>query len=141
MTFRAKRSSRWFEIDSMIRETTGLTDGAIDCAKTIGILNLVSRGGSLRASRAVIDCCMDRSTKRDIAELRKAGLVTYRAFADEYRVWQGTDVDLSDLVEMKRAELSTLRLSEILEGAAPLAPVIASVILSNRGFASVHPNL
>ena len=75
--------------------------------KSVGLLNLVSTGGSLRASRAMVcyaaaDGSEGTRTEQEVAlrldELERDGLITFRDFADEFRVWQGSDFDLKTAV-------------------------------------------
>src|SRR5262249_20130390 len=94
-------ASRWLEIETRIRDAQGLSVLARRVLRTIGVLNLVSSGGAIRASRRlVVSACTDSGTDEAIkqieelvCELENAGLITYREFADEYRVWSGTDFD------------------------------------------------
>ena len=50
-----ENASRWVEIETRIRDTAGLTAVQLRTIKTIGVLNLVSGGGRVRASRAMIE--------------------------------------------------------------------------------------
>jgi hypothetical protein len=97
----AGSSHRWLEVETRISEAHGLTDRDQEILKTIGILNIVDAGGALRASAEVISFALDHrplagadGLKRRLQHLEKRGFITHRAFADEYRVWQGTDVDI-----------------------------------------------
>ena len=56
----ADNASRWMEIETRIRDTAGLTAVQLRTIKTIGVLNLVSGGGRIRASRAMSISRSDR---------------------------------------------------------------------------------
>jgi hypothetical protein len=124
--------ARLTEIDTTLRETTGLTEDQRRVLKVIGVLNVLSQGGPMRASIPVIRYALsstgpitDRKVQNLISELQKRGVLTYRAFADEYRLWQGSDLDLATLVEQAREELSQVSAAELLAGQHNMRAVIA----------------
>lgn len=128
-------ASRWLEIDTRIRDAHGLSDGARRVLKTVGLLNLVSAGGSLRASRAMLKYAAadGRSgtvqpghVEQRLRELESAGLVTYREFADEFRVWQGSDFDLRSAITVARRRLRDEHPRTILQRVLPLGPLVAA---------------
>ena len=63
---------------------------------------------------------------RTLAELESRGIVTYRAFADEYRVWQGTDIDIRRLLDAAHERIQQQSLFEVLSGMEAPAPVVAA---------------
>ena len=96
-------------------------------AKTIGLLNLVSRADGLKASGDVLRLLFpSRSAFRSVIErLRAASVVQYRRFSGEYRVWQGTDFDIDERTAAEAQELGLFNLAEILAERAGAAPVVA----------------
>ncbi len=127
-------ASRWLEIDTRIRDSQGLDPAQLRVLKTVGLLNLVSAGGTLRASRTVISYTMDDGqpgtatapdVERRLDELEQAGLLTFRDFADEYRVWQGSDFDLRSTLEVTRRRIRDESPAALLTGVLPLSPLIA----------------
>ena len=127
-----RHSARLTEIDTTLRETTGLTEEQRCVLKVIGVLNVLSQGGPLRASVPVIRFALsstapvtDRTVQRLISELEVRGVLTYRRFADEYRLWQGSDLDLVALVGQAREELSQSSAAELLTGQHAMVPAIA----------------
>lgn len=128
-------ASRWLEIETRIRDVHGLSAAEQRVLKTIGVLNLVSAGGVLRASRSLVavaaaDGCKGTATKSEvdsvIAALEDKGLVTYRGFADELRMWSGTDFDLKGAVELARRRLRDEPIAFLLQRVRPLLPVVAA---------------
>lgn len=122
--------SRWLEIETRIRDTVGLNVTELRALKSIGVLNLVSSAGAFRASRRVLELASGSSTPAAdltmaIASLESAGLITYRDFADEYRVWQGSDFDLEGAISVARRDCRDRSLSDLLNTAAPLDPAVA----------------
>lgn len=130
----ADGASRWLEIDSRISETQGLSTGEVRCLKVIGVLNLVSRGGVLRASTDMVRAALpDVAVSEVIPQLEARGILVYRAFADEYRIWQGSDFDLQGAIEDARRRLSGEPVGGLCERALPLGPLVAARHSQERG--------
>jgi len=121
----ASRSSRWYEIALRLRDIHGLSARQTRLAKAVALLNLVSTSGSIRASLRVLSLA-DSASSDMLADLEKAGVVTYRAFADEYRIWQGTDVDVRGLLEFACQSTRRQPLVEILSSLDQPLPVVAA---------------
>ncbi|MGH3736858.1 MAG: hypothetical protein ACRDT6_14795 [Micromonosporaceae bacterium] len=99
-------ASRWIEIDALINDAHGLTSDEHDLLKTVAVLNLVDSSGALRASAdTVLFALTDPIDADDATERRRLhelldqlvarNFLVYRRFSDEYRVWQGSDVDIN----------------------------------------------
>ena len=128
----SRHAARLIEIDTAIRETTGLTSEQRNVLKVVGILNVLSQGGPLRASIPVIRYALsaaapltDRAVRKIITDLEQRGVLTYRGFADEYRLWQGSDLDLTALVQQAREEIALVSPAELLAGQHRMPPAIA----------------
>lgn len=124
--------SRWVEIESRIRDTHGLTDVELAVLKTIGVLNLMSSAGSIRASNAFLHLALTGNrlstaeVDNAVVQLERLGLVTYREFADEYRIWQGSDFDLKAAVETARRRCLDTPLADLLNESIELEPLVAA---------------
>ena len=118
------RSSRWIEVTTRLRDVHGLSAKQSRLAKTIALLNLVSTTGTIRASSRVL--ALAETDVHGLAALEKAGIVTHRDFADEYRIWQGTDVDIRRLLDRARQRARRRSLVEILSDVHRPAPVVAA---------------
>ena len=118
-------SGRWTEIATRLRDAHGLTPAQRRLAKAVALLNLVSTTGTFRASAAIL-ARTDRDTDKTLAELAQSSIVTYRDFADEYRIWQGTDVDINLLLDSARQRVGQRPLSEILSEIDRPQPVVAA---------------
>jgi hypothetical protein len=103
-------AGRWMEIDNRITEAHGLPEHDQVILKTVGMLNLVDASGALRASMdTILFACSDPRALNEeagrqrladqIASLCERGFLVYRQFSDEYRVWRGSDVDLTGHIE------------------------------------------
>ncbi len=121
----AGMSGRWTEIATRIRDAHGLTLKQTRLAKAVALLNLVSTTGTVRASRAILALTAD-GTNEVLAELATAGIVTFRDFADEYRIWQGTDVDINLLLDTARRHVKKRPLVDILNELDQPQPVVAA---------------
>lgn len=103
------------EIRGRVSEAAStLTVLELRCLKSIGVLNLVA-DGAFRASDPLISqaICGPEGTDGDagattaaLRTLRSRGLVTYRDFAGEYRVWQGSDFDVVGEIAERREQLA-----------------------------------
>ncbi len=122
----AANVTRLMEITSIIRDSYGLSRQAIKTLKTIGVLNLISTSGPLRASKGVIEYAIGTHIEEAIEELEAGSLITYRPYADEYRIWRGTDVDIQASIDVLSKHYSGVPLAHTLERIAPLDPVIAA---------------
>ena len=120
-----RQSRRWAEIAIRLRDATGLSKPMIRMAKRIAVLNLVATTGVVRASRAVLSLTDPRADML-LADLEAAGIATYRDFSGEYRIWQGSDVDIGNMLERARAHIRRRPLAEVLSAMDPLDPVVAA---------------
>lgn len=128
-------ATRWIEVDTRIRDASSLTAAQRRVVKTVGLLNLVAGGGTLRASRALVAWAAadgdvgtedHPSVEARLRELEALGLVTWRDFADEYRVWQGSDFDIRSAVDLARRRLKGEPPTRVLEMIQPLGPLVAA---------------
>lgn len=102
--------SRWIEVDMRIRDANGLPDADQDVLKTIGVLNLIDSDGALSATAQMIHFALHDPTEvadpdafaaleERLADLVRRGFLVHREFSGEYRVWQGTDVDIDGQIK------------------------------------------
>jgi hypothetical protein len=125
----APDAGRWLEIEARLRDVQGLGAEELQLLKIVAVLNLVSAGGSLRASAPVIAVALGDSAELvadRLAELERRGLVTYRDFAGEYRIWQGSDFDIRGHLDDARARMKQRPVAELLARVVPPAPVVAA---------------
>ena len=96
-------------------------------AKTVGLLNLVSRAGGLKASEQVLRLLFPRgpSFRRALDCLKQASVIQYRAFSGEYRVWQGTDFDIDERTTAEAQKLGPFSLADALRGRLESRAVVA----------------
>ena len=121
----ARQSSRWTEIATRLRDSHGLTPPQARMAKAVALLNLVSTTGTIRASQPLL-ALAGRGAEGALAELEGAGVVTYRDFADEYRIWHGSDIDIGLLLDAARLRVQGEPLCEIVSAIDRPDPVVAA---------------
>lgn len=121
----AGRSSRWIEIATRLRDTYGLSSQQLQAAKAVAVLNLVSTTGTIRASAQVL-ALTDPHVADTLAALDAASVVTYREFVDEYRIWQGTDIDIRSLLDAARRQVRPQALVDVLSALDRPAPLVAA---------------
>lgn len=134
-------ASRWLEIENRLRDTWGLEETEASVLKAMGVLNLVSSSGTLRASKPLLEFALNplahaqrtREIRKALKALEDRGIITYRDFSDEYRVWQGSDYDLHGSIEVARAEAQALSLVELLNRTVELSPAVAGRHSQQRG--------
>ena len=120
-----RQSTRWTEIATRLRDSHGLTEPQVRLSKAIALLNLVATTGTVRASKQVLTL-VDADSATTLDELDSAGIVTYRDFADEYRIWHGTDIDIRSLLDTAHQRVQRQSLAAILSATVPPQPVVAA---------------
>ncbi len=127
------------EIAARIEQTSGIDDIERRVLKTIGTLNLISGTQSLVASAALVEQALvgpragakaRSQIQAAIERLSERSVLTFRDFAGEYRVWEGSDFDTAAQIAAAREQLTTSGIAEqsvlgILAQAQPLRPAVA----------------
>jgi hypothetical protein len=127
-------AGRWIEIDLIVSQAHGMDDQDLEILKTVGILNLIDASGALRACQGtVLFALTDPVDDNDevgreallarLQNLIERGFLVYRAFSDEYRLWQGTDIDLRARIGEARERCDDHAVVKMLAGQLPGAVV------------------
>jgi len=123
---------RWVEIQSRLADASHLDPDVQLVLKTIGLLNLISTTGSLRASKRTVALAMcnlpgDKKEikywEKKIMALLEKGFLTWRKRIDELRIWEGSDFDIEKELS-EQAETLNISLAELLNEYAPLRPLV-----------------
>ncbi|NER53116.1 MAG: hypothetical protein F6J92_42080, partial [Symploca sp. SIO1A3] len=125
---------RWVEIQGLIQDARDRNPDVLKVLKTIGILNLVTSTGVLRATPQLVTLALcnraDDETEQEqwqdiIKKLQQNGLITYRNQLDELRIWAGSDFNVEaaiySLLEKERTSAA-----ELLSAIRPLKPLVAA---------------
>ena len=128
---------RWAEVVTAIERVEGadrasrtrgeLEPPALMLAKTIGVLNLISRSEGLNASEPILRQLFSskRAYREPIQTLLDSSVVQYRRFSGEYRVWQGTDFDIDERTDEEKEKLGEFDLADALVARSAASPVLA----------------
>jgi hypothetical protein len=118
---------RWAEVVTGVERLGNVKESVVKVLKTIGLFNIINAKGNFKASEALLATIFSESkeVKLAIAELTKKSIITYRAYNNEFRVWQGSDFDLEDALQEQLSLLGNFSLSEELNSAQILKPLVA----------------
>ena len=124
---------RWAEVVTAVERADrldapdGVGHAASALAKAVGLLNLVSRAGGLKASEDVLRLLFPRgpSFRAALDRLQEASVVQHRGFSGEYRVWQGTDFDIDERTGAETQKLGLFNLADVLRGRLETPAVVA----------------
>lgn len=125
---------RWNEIQSRINDAKNLDIDKLNLLKTIGILNLISSSGALRATKEIVVnsmCNLSTSTDKlkwsnliSDLEKEKEKFVTIRKQLDEIRIWEGSDFNIEVGIASQIEKISE-PLDQLLNKYYSLPPIIA----------------
>ncbi|WP_242018080.1 hypothetical protein [Synechocystis sp. FACHB-383] len=123
---------RWVEIQGLIEDARDQSPQTLEVLKTVGILNLVTTTGNLKATSALVTwalCDQADSEQSDywqaeIEGLMQKGLITHRRQLDELRIWEGSDFNV-ELAIAEQIEKNRSRLADLLQEVYPLKPLVA----------------
>lgn len=118
---------RWAEVVTAVERLGNVKESIVKVLKTIGLFNIINAKGNFKASQELLETLGTgkNDVKLAIAELTKKSIITYRAYNSEYRVWQGSDFDLEDALQEQLSLLGNFSLSEELNTARILKPLVA----------------
>jgi len=106
---------RWIEVATALeRLDDGQAATATHLLTTIGLLNLIGQQRGLKASKPVLHLLFGSELDIHLSRLMSASLIHFRHFSQEYRVWQGSDFDLSAVVQQMTALYENTPLDELL---------------------------
>ncbi|MEQ9549136.1 MAG: hypothetical protein RIM23_05915 [Coleofasciculus sp. G3-WIS-01] len=124
---------RWVEIQNLIADAKHLDTDSLRVLKTIGLLNLVTTTGAVKATHELVTLAMCDSPYEEqepqywddiIDRLLRRNVITHRRLLDELRLWEGSDFnvegEVAALIEQDRSPLSSL-----LSQTYPLKPLVA----------------
>ena len=118
-------NTRWSEISLRLRDAAALSEDQMKAAKSVAVLNLIATNGPLRASRALLGS-FDSVSQKELDDLEDGDSRCSRVSTDEYRIWQGTGVDIDNLVERISRELADVSTVELLNKTAELPTAVAT---------------
>ena len=128
---------QWAEIDTAIRRLPREAD-AVDeqVLKTVGLLGMLGDQVGLRASAEVVAACVggDGAAERALDRLKHRSVLVFRQFRDAFQIWEGSDLDLDDLVVRAEGQLpNDFSVAQALQRQAPRTPLVARRHLFETG--------
>lgn len=123
---------KWVEIQSRLADAGHLDPDALLVLKTIGILNLISTTGALKASRKTVELamCNDPDDGGELShwdgiidKLLQKGFLVWRKRIDELRIWEGSDFDIETELS-DQAHVLNVSLADLFNEYFPLRPLV-----------------
>lgn len=102
-----------------------------DLLKTIGLLNWLGEISPLQAKEnLIVSALVPEYKKEDIhvtlQALKSRSLIVYRRFNETYAIWQGSDVDIEERLQVARTALETsISVADVLQKYLPPRPLNA----------------
>jgi hypothetical protein len=102
-----------------------------DILKTIGLLNWLAEISPLQAREELILGALaqiyeETELRNALNILQRRSLIVYRRFNNTYAIWQGSDVNVEERLQIARAALeTTISVAEILQKYLPPRPLVA----------------
>lgn len=125
---------KWVEIQNLVSDASKLDAERVKLLKTVGILNLITSTGGLKASRTMVQWALcdrhdDKEQQQAISNLideflNQKGILYHRKQIDELRIWEGSDFDVERAIA-SHIEQERSPLAKILMSIAKLKPVVA----------------
>lgn len=136
---------RWAAIETAIQRLPP-GSGAVDeqVLKAVGLLGMLGDRVGLRASSEIVAACVDDggAAERSLERLKQRSVLVYRQFRDAFLIWEGSDLDLDDLVLRAGRQLpNDFSVATVLQRHAPRTPLVARRHLFQTGtlrFFDVH---
>lgn len=124
--------SRLVEMVDRIRESSGLGVLELWLLKTVALLNLADPQTELSPTKEALYLAAQAqgiagigSIDEALSALQDGGYLVYRQFADEFRVWRGSDIDIESELVSAREQTAGVDLVTRLNQVAPPAASVA----------------
>ena len=125
----------WADVDGALRRCAA-AGAEIDerTVKTVGLLGMLGDQVGLRASTDVVAACIGDDAGDALDRLKARSILVYRQFRDAYRIWEGSDLDLDDLIAAAVQQMpADASVAATLERLAPREPLVARRHLYRTG--------
>ncbi|MHB8993706.1 MAG: hypothetical protein ACYC63_00480 [Armatimonadota bacterium] len=138
--YRHPHAKRWLETVDILdrRQDLGSLHGRT--LKAVGMLNALGHFSHLQASRQVVALALADQPEPSpdleavLAELREKSILTYRAFNETFRVWEGSDVDVEGRIAQGQIRTrDSLELAASIRQYLPPRPLVARRHSFERG--------
>jgi hypothetical protein len=131
----------WSELTNKINSYQG-DEHSIKLLKVIGILNVTNPAVKIKASKDNILLALSVDIKsaigkeylKKLKKLEMEGFIIYRGFAKEFRVWEGSDIDIDKKIIAEKNIISISSVSEMLNKLNNKKIIVASRNTYETGF-------
>ena len=128
---------QWAEIDTAIKRLPPESDVVDEqVLKTVGLLGMLGDQVGLRASAEIVAACVEdgSAAERSLERLKRQSALVFRQFRDAFQIWEGSDLDLDDLVVRAETQLpNDFSVAQELQRQAPRTPLVARRHLFQTG--------
>jgi hypothetical protein len=129
------QSRVWAQIEESLRRLPeNASELDVRLVKTIGLLDAVGEASGVVASRAVLELAMaaesdpsiGRRVEESLRRLQGWSRIVFRRFRNAYQLWDGSDLDVDELVREARHELEgRTTLAQRIDRLAQVRPIVA----------------
>jgi len=126
------RGKVWAEIQDVLERLHDASSLELRVAKVVGIIQALGYAAGFPASKELLQFALggdgvhEKDVNRAIAALEKRSLIVYRRHAGGYALWEGSDLDIDQLLGEARPSIDPSRsLQAYLKELAPPRPLVA----------------
>lgn len=119
---------RWAEVVTALERFNTQNPVDIEILKSVGLLNIIGSKGGFKPSGALLETVLidtESGVTGSLGRLEEQSIVTYRKYSGEYRVWQGSDFDLEDALQVEKSNLGKFALAAELNKSNTMLPIVA----------------
>lgn len=124
-------AKRWSEVVTAEERFKASSQLSHQLMQSIGLLNIHGASKGLRASPEVLISLArasgysSKEAKAALSDIESQSVVNFRKFSNEYRVWQGSDVDIDGLIDEEIGNLADFDAAEDLNALRIVQPLVA----------------
>ncbi len=119
---------RWAEVVTALERLNSQELLDVEALKSIGLLNIIGSKGGFKPSTAMLNTMLngsESSISETLGRLEEQSIVTYRKYSGEFRIWQGSDFDLEDALQVEKSNLGKFALAAELNKSSTMLPIVA----------------
>jgi len=118
---------RWTEVVTAVERIGDADENTVFLLKTIGLFNIIGSHIGFKASTNLIHTCLPtiKQSEEACKTLINKSVIQFRKYSGEYRVWEGSDLDIDAEIVRERGKLGQFSIAEYLNKSNSIQPVIA----------------
>lgn len=114
---------RWIQIESALQRVSDHLD-QVQLVKVIGLLGVVGNVHGIMPTSRILRRSLPQADDV-LSALERQSVIVYRHFSDSYRLWDGSDINIEELLNDARQAMGWVPLSEALTVVTPPKAVVA----------------